>query len=75
MPDYNIAVEYQGKQHYEPVGYFGGENHFNMQKKHDDIKRKYCIDNGIYLLEIPYWDIDSIDEILDDTFNLHKDIV
>lgn len=75
ISNYNICIEFNGKQHYEPVSYFGGTERFSSQKRHDDIKRKYCNDNGIYLLVIPYWDIDDINEILDEIFNLHDDIV
>ena len=69
------CIEFNGRQHYESIAYFGGDEHFQIQKKHDEIKRQYCQDNGIYLLVIPYWDIDDIDNILDEVFNLHEDIV
>ena len=49
LPDYNIAVECQGIQHYEPVEYFGGEKAFEEQKKRDEIKYKLCEKNGIKL--------------------------
>ena len=71
----DICIEFNGRQHYESIAYFGGDEHFQIQKKHDEIKRQYCQDNGIYLLVIPYWDIDDIDNILDEVFNLHEDIV
>ena len=25
LPDYNLLIEFQGKQHYEPVAQFGGK--------------------------------------------------
>lgn len=56
LPDYNLNIECQGIQHYEPVDYFGGEEAFKIQQKHDAIKRKYCVDHNIELLEIPYWE-------------------
>lgn len=56
LPDYNTNIECQGLQHYEPVDYFGGEEAFKIQQKHDAIKRQYCLDNHIELLEIPYWE-------------------
>ena len=34
---FNIAIEYQGKQHFEPIDYFGGEEAF---KKLQDILMK-----------------------------------
>lgn len=55
LPDYNICIEYDGKQHFEPIEYFGGEEYFEYIKKHDNIKTQYCIDNNIKLLRIPYF--------------------
>lgn len=56
LPEFNANIECQGIQHYEPVDYFGGEEAFKIQQKHDAIKRQYCIDHNIELLEIPYWE-------------------
>lgn len=55
LPEYNTACEYQGQQHYYPVDFFGGEDKYMLQQKHDNIKREYCKENGIRLLEIPYY--------------------
>ena len=62
LPDYNVVIEYQGEQHYKPIDYFGGEKNFKMQQKRDNIKREYCKNNNIRLLEIPYYD--SVEEKL-----------
>lgn len=51
----NICIEYDGKQHFEPIDYFGGEDRFKYQIKHDNIKNEYCKNNGISLLRIPYY--------------------
>lgn len=56
-------IEYQGRQHYEPIEDFGGEENFNIQKSYDEKKRHYCEENKIKLIEIPYWDFNKIDEI------------
>lgn len=47
-------IEYNGKQHYEPIEYFGGKKGFETLQKHDQIKSKYCKDNNIKLIVIPY---------------------
>lgn len=52
--DYNTLIEVNGRQHYEPVEYFGGKEKFDIQVKHDNIKKQYCIDNNIRLLCIRY---------------------
>lgn len=49
-----IAIEYNGIQHYQPVGYFGGYGSFEKQKERDEKLRKYCKENDIILIEIPY---------------------
>ena len=67
LPDYNICIEFQGKQHYEPVEYFGGEERYKEQIIRDNIKKQYCKDNNIILLEISYKDFNNIDDILNDT--------
>ena len=53
-------IEYQGQQHYEPVKYFGGKDSFVKQQEYDEEKRKYCKENNIQLIEIPYWDFAKI---------------
>ena len=53
--DHNCCVEYDGKQHFEPVDYFGGQQGFDYTQKHDAIKNQYCIENNIKLLRIPYY--------------------
>lgn len=55
LPNYNIIIEYDGKQHYEPIDHFGGQESFEYTVKHDKIKNEYCKNNGISLLRIPYY--------------------
>ena len=62
LPDFNTLVEIQGLQHYKPIPYFGGEEKYLKQQKHDNIKRDYCKKNGINLIEIP--DSANIEETL-----------
>ena len=55
LPDYNLIIEYNGKQHYEPIDYFGGQEGFEYTIKHDNIKSDYCKKNNISLFTIPYF--------------------
>lgn len=64
FPDYDLYVEYQGIQHYEPIAFFGGEKGFKLRQIKDQYKRDWCKENNHRLLEIPYWDFDKIEEIL-----------
>lgn len=52
----NIAIEYQGKQHFEPVDFFGGEDSFKKTRKRDELKKKLSELNGIRLVFINYWE-------------------
>ena len=54
LPEYNTIIEYQGLQHYRYVPSFQSEKVFKEGQIRDDIKRKYCKDNNINLIEIPY---------------------
>ncbi|MBU8689510.1 hypothetical protein [Priestia megaterium] len=61
----NILIEFDGIQHFKPVGVFGGEETFEYRIKNDQIKNDYCIKHGIQLIRIPYWEQEKIDDILD----------
>lgn len=54
LPAYNILVEYDGEQHFNPIPAWGGKERFKIQQKRDAIKNQYCQDNGIMLLRLPY---------------------
>lgn len=56
-------IEVQGKQHYSKSDFFGGEIGFQSQQERDLLKRNYCLNNNYNLIEIPYQDFESIDEI------------
>ena len=51
IPSINIAIEYQGLQHYRAIDFFGGEVAFEKTKKRDEIKRKKCSEQGVILIE------------------------
>lgn len=50
------AIEYNGIQHYQPIEYFEGESGFQKQIFRDKLKEKYCQQNNIELIIIPYND-------------------
>ncbi len=64
--DYNICIEFDGIQHSECVEYFGGVEAFELRKKKDKIKTKYCREHGIHLERITYSDniLDRLEIIL-----------
>lgn len=63
LPSYNLLIEYQGQFHDGSTGGFTLMN-LGYQKEHDKRKKQYALDNNIKLLEIWYYDIDKIEEIL-----------
>ena len=65
FPDYNAVCEAMGRQHYESVDFFGGNEAFRIRQKHDKIKAQYCQDHNIKLIIIKHTDFDHIEEILD----------
>lgn len=54
IPEIDLAVEYQGQQHYEPVALFGGEEGFKNTQFRDDRKRLLLEANKVRLLEWRY---------------------
>lgn len=69
LPEYNMCIEYDGQQHFEPVT-FGGcsketaEKNLFDTKKRDEIKDKFCSENNIKLLRIKYNQFNDIDTII-----------
>jgi hypothetical protein len=69
IKEINVAIEYNGKQHYEPVEFFGGEDGFNYTQERDRQKREKCISNNCKLIEIKY------DETLEEALLKIKSII
>lgn len=66
LPNYNLLIEFQGRQHEKYIpGFHRSKKDFEKQKEHDKRKKTYVKDHNIKLLEIWYWDFDDIEFILD----------
>jgi hypothetical protein len=61
----DILIEYDGEPHFMPIEFFGGESKYKIQKKHDIIKNKFCLENNKILLRIAYTDIDFAKTLID----------
>ena len=72
IPEYNIVIEYDGIQHFEPVDYFGGESAFSRTVENDKFKNDFASKNNLKLIRIPYTDFSKINNILDLTFNEYR---
>ena len=64
LPDYNMCIEFDGRQHFEVVNAFGGKEEFEKCKLRDEIKTNYCYENNICLLRIDYTKLNDIENIL-----------
>ena len=54
LPNNNLVIEYNGRQHYEEVKSWGGESGLNEVKRRDELKRNFFKSNQIRLLEIHF---------------------
>jgi hypothetical protein len=55
-PALELAFEYQGHQHYQPVSFFcSNQERFKQRQQDDECKRRLCLEHGVTLLEIPYY--------------------
>ena len=52
FPRWKIAVEYHGKQHFEPVDFFGGEEAYIKNVERDERKKGLCKENNVKLLVV-----------------------
>lgn len=52
FPNWKIAVEYHGSQHFEPVEFFGGEDSYKKTLERDLRKSKIAQENGVKLIVV-----------------------
>lgn len=57
-----FCIEYDGIQHFDPCvkGNWGDEEYFDTTQSHDEYKNKWCKNNNITLIRIPYTHIDNL---------------
>ena len=64
IPPKQTLIEYNGIQHYKPIDFFGGKEAYDLQIKHDIIKRDYAKAHNLNLICISYKD--NIQKVLSD---------
>lgn len=74
VEELNLAIEYDGEGHFMPIDFAGkGIEHateqFERCQMRDEIKNRYCFENNIHLLRIPYTQQDNIEELIIETIN------
>ena len=70
LPKYNVAIECQGGQHFEPIEHFGGEKEFEILKERDNRKLLKCQQHQIPILY--FSNIEGHDCITDENILLEK---
>lgn len=73
----NSMIEFNGSQHYYPVDFGSKIKHakyisFNKNIINDNKKIKFCLKNNISILIIPYWDLNNVNQILDNWFSFKE---
>jgi very-short-patch-repair endonuclease len=64
LPDYNICIEFDGKQHFVANNFFGGEKELQNSQYKDSLKTSFCEKNNLNLIRIPFNEEDNINNIL-----------
>ena len=54
IPTRQIAIEYNGQQHYEAIDFFGGDKGLKNQQELDARKATACSENGVRLFIVRY---------------------
>lgn len=57
-------IEFHGEQHYKSINYGKNKTDLEYRKKMDKIKREYAMSNDIPILEIPYTEINLVEELI-----------
>lgn len=70
LEDKNILIEFDGRQHFEPVEIFEGEKGFERTKRNDKIKNEFAREKGIKLIRISYKEFKDIKNILKEELNI-----
>lgn len=61
-----LLIEFDGRQHFESVDAWGGEEEFQIIQLRDQIKNDFALSKNIPLLRIPYTEQENIKQILTD---------
>lgn len=65
LPDMNTVIEFQGEQHYDDKYMKQGMSVLEKRIDRDNEKRDFCKANNIRLIEIPYWEKENTNIILE----------
>lgn len=57
IPEIQVAIEYQGEQHYKVVKHWGGEEGLKKRMENDKKKKRLCEELGYVLIEFKFSEI------------------
>lgn len=66
LPNINVAIEYDGEQHYKSIPFYGGDEGLKLQQLIDLDKDNECIRRNIKLIRIAYTEFNNLETILMD---------
>ena len=75
LPDYSVAIECQGGQHFFPTRLFGGEDFYKLTLERDEAKRRLCEAHGIKILYFSNAHIDYPYPVFESFRLLHQAII
>ena len=75
VDELKLAIEYDGEPHFKPIDWSGSgiEEAIKLleyTQKRDEVKNKYCYDNDIFILRIPFTEKENIKNLLIETINI-----
>jgi hypothetical protein len=73
IDDCNILIEFDGRQHFESIEFFGGKTGYVKRRMHDVMKNKFCLENNYLLLRIAHTEIDYIEQLIDRAIYMHRE--
>jgi hypothetical protein len=63
LPKSNTCIEFDGRQHFDEIAYYGGEEGFLCRIRNDNYKNLYCQENDMSLIRIHYLDINDTEHL------------
>ena len=62
IESHNLLIEFDGRQHFEPIEYWGGEEGFKTRQFYDSLKNSFAEENGFKLLRFNYLQSEEVIE-------------
>ena len=75
LPEYGVAIECQGKQHFTPIDMFGGEEFFYKTLQRDQVKKELCEKHDIRIIYFSNACIDYPYEVIETYTDLLQEII